>query len=209
MTDTTVSTAAAAGGATKKRDRVAQHSYLDDEGNKVEAEEAATGYSYEMEGEGDEPLEFSWYWKDANEIERRMLAIFGAKTLATNESSQLRNNEKKKGTDEASPENQMEAVKARFALMRQDIPQWVDRSREGAAVKVDKNALAGAICDILVKDKKKTQQEIDESHFVKVLQKLEEDPAFVRKARQVPAVNEAYAKRIGRTTATVDDFADL
>ncbi len=207
MTDTTQATSAAVKKAT--RDRVAEHAYLNDESEKVESEEAATGYSYTMEGDGDEPLEFSWYWKDANEIERRMLAIFGAKTLATNESSQIRNNQKIKGTDEASPENQMEAVKARFALMRQDPPQWVDRTREGAAVKIDKNALAGAICDILIKDKKKTQAEVDEGHYAKVLQKLEEDPTFVRKARQVPAVNEAYAKRIGRTTATVDDFADL
>jgi hypothetical protein len=136
-----------------------------------------------------------------------MLAIFGAKTLATNESSQIRNNQKIKDTPEASPENQMEAVKDRFGLLAKG--QWVDRTREGAAVKIDKNALAGAICDVLVKDKKKTQDEVDQGHYAKVLQKLEEDPTYVRKARAVPAVQEAYSKRIGRATASVDDFANL
>jgi hypothetical protein len=193
----------------KVRDRVAEHSYLDDEGNEVEAEEAATGYQYVLKSDSDTPLEFSWFWKEANEIEKRMLAIFGAKTLATNESSQVRNNEKIKGTDEAGPDAQMEAVKARFAEFRKDPPQWMDRTREGAAVRIDKNALAGAICDVLVHDGKKTQADVDQGHYAKVLQKLEEDPTYVRKARQVPAVSEAYAKRVGRTVASVDDFANL
>jgi hypothetical protein len=217
MTDTTQATASAA--KKPSRDRVAKHEYLDAEGNVVESEEAAEGYRYSMDGDdADNPLVFEWYWAEANPIEQRMVAIFGVKTLATNESSQLRNNLKYKTkaadgswvySDEASQENQMAAVKDRFAFMRKDPPQWMDRTREGPAVRIDKQALAEALCEVLVREGKKTQADIDQGHLSKVIQKFEDDPSFVKKARSVPAVQEAYAKRIGRATASLDDFDNI
>jgi len=187
--------------ATKtKKERVAKHEYLGADGALVDTEEEAFGTRYTLIGV-DEP--FEWSFNDASEDARRMLAIFGAKTLQTNESSGVRNNEKL-SDEESGPEAQMAAIKERFALIADG--QWADRTREGVTVKIDKDALAHAISIVLVAEGKKTQADIDSGHKAKIRQKLEDDPQFVKKSRQVPQVATEYAKLVGKSTATVDDL---
>jgi hypothetical protein len=188
--------------ATKtKKERVAKHEYLGQDGALVDNEEEAFGTRYTLIGV-DEP--FEWNFSEASEDARRMLAIFGAKTLQTNESSGVRNNEKL-SDEESGPEAQMAAIKERFALIADG--QWADRTREGGvAVRIDKDALAHAICLVLVSEGKKTQADIDSGHKAKVRQKLEDDPQFVKKSRQVPQVSTEYAKLVGKATASVDDL---
>ena len=139
MTDTTVIAPAKIA-----RKPVAEHEYVDEQGNELPEDslqpEEAQGYTYTLKKTGDA---FSWFWKEANDDERRMLALFGVKTLATNETSQVRNADKSVDSSAA----QMEALKARFALIRTGT--WVDREREGG-VRVDKDKLAEAIANVLV-----------------------------------------------------------
>jgi len=180
------------------RARIADHEWLDKDGAVVDAEEAAYGYRYTLK---DVAESFEWNFDKASEDARRMLALFGAKTLATNESSGVRNSDKYNG----DPNSQMDSVKSRFATIESG--QWTEeREGGGVAVRIDKDALAQAICLVLVAEGKKTQADIDSGHKAKVRQKLEDDPQYVRKTRQVPQVATEYAKIVGRPTATVDDL---
>lgn len=181
----------------KKRAAVAEHEFVDSNGEPVDDGESAQGYRYTLLANSDT---FDWYWAKANEDERRMLALFGAKTLATNETSQARNNPK--GTGSAA--EQMEALRERFTMLRNG--QWVDRSREGAVTKIDKDALAEAICQVLVAKGKATESDIAGGIKAAKRQLLEDDATYLRKSRQVPEVAIAYAAIVGRQVATVDDL---
>lgn len=185
-TGTTESTAKAdVETATRK---VADHGLIDAQGGKVEDEESATGISYQVVGSA---KPFTWQY-GANPDADRMLAIFGAKTLATNESSAARNRKE----DPADADGQMEAVAERFALLATG--KWVDRTREGVGAKIDKDALAGAIVQVASAAGKTVD-------YAVVRQKLEEDPVFVRATRQNAEIAAEYAKRAGRPVKTLDD----
>src|SRR5262245_61951084 len=155
MTDTTQATAA----AKSKRDRVATHEWLDRDGNVVEAEEEAYGYRYTL---NDVAEPFTWMFEEKKPDAQRMTSLFGTKTLSTNISSGVRNSDKYDG----NPESQMAAVIERFALI--DAGEWTAPSEGGPAVRIDKDALAEAICRVLVAEGKKSQADIDSGHKAKV-----------------------------------------
>lgn len=189
--------------AAKKVKAVAKHELLDSASAICEKEEDAHGMRYTLLANG----ETFDYVCGANADADRMLAVFGAKTLATNETSQARNSAK----GAASADEQIQAVRDRFATLATGV--WVDRSREGGA-KVDKDALAEAICQVQVGAGAKTKAgDLITDDFVAagykalVRQKLEDDQAFLRTARNMPAVTAAYAALVGRSVATVDDLA--
>lgn len=190
-------------GKTKTKTKVAEHDFIDATGTALDNEDAATsiendaqGYRYTLLANGET---FDWYWSQANDTEKRLLALFGAKTLATNETSQVRNNIKGAG----SAAEQMEALRERFAMLRNG--QWVDRTREPGVAKIDKKALAGAIVDVLIA-KGKIQESDRDTTFATKFQQLEEDATYMRKARLVPEVSTAYAARVGKQTVSVDDL---
>lgn len=182
----------------KTREKVAEHEFIDANGDPVDDGEQAQGYRYTLIANGDT---FDWHWSMANEDEKRMLAIFGAKTLATNETSQARNNPKGAG----SAAEQMEALRERFTMVRSG--QWVDRTREPGVAKVDKDALAEAIVQVLIAKGKieDNPKSIGDAKATKRAQ-LEDDPTYLRKSRQVPEVAIAYAAILGRQVATVEDL---
>ncbi len=185
-----------------ERDRVATHEWLDKNGDVIDSRDPTDAYGYRFTLDGvAEPCEF--IADPANEFALRSLALFGAKTKATNEASGVRNG-KLKGTPDAGPEAQMAAVKEFF--QRLATGEWSAPSEGGVAVRIDKDALAEAICRVLVTEGKKSQADIDGGHKAKVRQKLEEDPQFVRKSRQVPQVSTEYSRIVGKATATVDDL---
>lgn len=178
--------------------KAAIHELLDAQGNVVETEEDANGIRYTLIALPNQPFTYQ-YGQDA--ITDKFLAIFGAKTLCTNESSAVRNNPKGEG----SAQEQMDAVIERYALLKTN--KWVDRSREGVGAKVDKDSLAEAICQVMVAEGKWTDADVQGGKKADVRSKLEDDPAYLRKARQVPAVATAYAALVGRASATTDDLA--
>lgn len=178
--------------------KIADHALVDASGTEVDTEELATGISYKIvrdkeTGEAVDLPAFIFQVPNAQPgSAATMLAIFGAKTLATNESSQARN---AKGDN--SPAAQLEAVKERFALLTSGT--WVDRTREGGFQKTDKDALAGAVIDAAKAAGK------PEPDYAAVRQKLEEDEKFVRAVKSVPAIAQAYAVRVGRQGKSLDD----
>lgn len=184
------------------RVKLAEHSYLDANGAVCEDEESAYAAVYKIirdkaTGNAVDLPAFT-YTFGQNADADRMLAIFGAKTLATNESSAARNR-KDEPADAAA---QMDAVAERFALL--GTGKWVDRTREGVGAKVDKDALAAAIVAVSEAAVAAGNRPAP-ADYAAVRQKLEEDPVFVRNARQVPDVANEYAKRAGRPVKSLDD----
>jgi hypothetical protein len=171
--------------------KVADHWLIDADGNKVDDEEVATGIGYQVVGS---KAPFTFQTGQAAGTAAAMLAVFGAKTLATNESSAARNRK----DDPADADGQMEAVAERFALI--GTGKWVDRTREGVGAKIDLDALAGAI--IAVAEAADPSKVPD---YAKVRQKLEEDVGFRKTVRQVPAIATEYANRAGRPAKTLAD----
>lgn len=172
---------------------VAKHFLLSSSGEVVENETEATGIRYQQLSTGDT---FDYQVSDAA---KTMLAVFGAKTLATNESSQVRNNPKGGGSDA----EQMEAIRNRFALLDQG--EWVDRTREGGAT-VNKDWLAEAIVMVMLEDGKITAEQASGDAKAKVRQKVEDDAQYVKNARQHPRVSANYSKLAGRVVKTTDDL---
>src|SRR5215813_5974937 len=101
----------------RKVARIATHSYIDSNGEVTDAESVAQGYSYSLIEKPDSP--FIWLWSEATEDEKRMLSIFGAKTLSTNVTSGLRNNDK---GEPPTAQEQLDAVVNRFRAIREG--QW-------------------------------------------------------------------------------------
>lgn len=189
MTDVTVTDDRADAEPLKRK--VAEHYLIDAAGATVESEEEATGIGYKLLALADQPFTYQIPGAKAGDPQT-MLAIFGAKTLATNETSQARNNSK----GAASPQEQRDAVAERFALI--ETGKWIDRTREGVGAKVDKDALAMAI--------KEANPQLTRT-VEEVRAKLESDPTYLRNARQVGEVAAAYARIVGRPTKTVDDLS--
>lgn len=205
MTDATQATASAPKSADdKESDRKATHEWLSRDGDVVDDILDGEGYRFTLVGV-DEPVDVML--DEIGEKGVRMLALFGAKTKATNEASGVRNNAKIKGTPKAGPTYQVAAVKEFFTRLATG--EWSAPSEGGGPVKIDKDKLAQAICTVLVQEGKKSQADIDSGHKAKVRQKLEDDPIFVRKSRSVPQVATEYAKLAGQTTGSLDDLANI
>jgi hypothetical protein len=190
-------TSSAEGDTETVKRAVAKHELLDTAGNVVDEEELATGIRYTLLANNQ-----SFDFQSGMEPGKRetMLAIFGAKTLATNETSALRNSTK----GGATPDEQIDAVRERFALL--ETGKWVDRTREGVGAKIDLDALANAICNVMVAEGKYTAEQVQTEKMAATRKKLDDDKAFARKARQHPPFAAEYAKIKGAATVTTDDF---
>lgn len=178
------------------RKQVAEHILLTADGSEAESEEQAQGVRYKLLENG---KTFTWNWSEANDSEKIMLACFGAKTLATNVTSAARNNKK----NPANAEQQFTELEERFALIRGG--QWVDRTREPGAPRVDRDKLAAAIVQVMLKGGKITADQ-ESATLQEKRERLDSDAAYLTMARQIPAVAEAYNELTGRATATVDQL---
>jgi hypothetical protein len=133
----------------------------------------------------------------------RMFAAFGARTLTTNEASQVRNS-KEGGT----PAEQVQAIRDRFALI--DSGTWVDRSREGGP-RWDVPTLASAAVAVAVAKKKVPNTDAAKGDaYDKFLKLMTEDPSKVTVIRAVEGVEAEYRKLRGTAPSkTVDDLMSL
>lgn len=174
--------------------QVAKHSLLDAGNAVVEEMEQGTGIRYLDIASG---KTFDYQLK-ANSDGLRMLALFGARTLATNEASAAR----QKDGDSA---DQLTAITERFALI--DTGVWVDRTREGGP-RIDQAVLATAVINVMVGSGKVQETERD-ARYAKLMENWAADPKKVTIAHSVPAVRDEYAKLTGKTARTVDDLAAM
>lgn len=197
MTNTDVNDPKVESEPTKKA--VAKHALIDAQGAEVDSEETATGIRYTLLANGER---FDYQTGKPAGEPTTMLAIFGAKTLATNETSQSRNNPKGAG----SADEQIEAVRDRFALIESGT--WIDRTREpGVGTVIDKDVLATAMENVMTAEGKADSFNAKGGR-AKVLERLNADKIYVRNVRQVPAIRDEYIRLVGKTVSvrTTDDL---
>jgi len=173
----------------------ANHTYLGVDGSTVKDVHEAVGVAYEDVATG-EKFSFAIPGADAGSP-LTLLAVFGAKTLATNEASSVRNNPNRSDDDDTS---EVEAIKDRFDLLATGV--WREPGEGRAPTKVDRDQLAAAIVDVASAAGKTLD-------VVAVRQRLDDEPAYFRTARQVPAVTDNYNKRVGKAAPKPKSVSDL
>lgn len=184
MSDTTMNTQAT------KREQLANHGLVDADGKPTDEMEQAMGATYALIALPNESFTYT-YGKSADGD--RMLALFGAKTLATNESSQARQKLGKSGTEA----DQMAWVRERFELIATG--QWVDKTREGVSRAWDKDIL----CGILVESATAQGKTPD---AVKIRALLDSNEQFYKDCQLVPEYATEYRKRTNKTVKSVADI---
>lgn len=177
-----------------KTERVAKHILLDAAGNEVEEFEQATGIRY-VDLETQESF-VSQSGLTAGSA-AAMMWCFGARTLATNVASSVRNSKESGGGGE-----QVLAIRERFSLI--DSGVWVDRTRE-AGVRWDPAKLCAAMVQVAIDGKKLKEKDRDDM-YAKLLQKVTDDEKFAASLRQVPGVESEYRKLTGKKVQSVDDI---
>lgn len=196
MNDTVTETEAA------KR-QVAKHILLASDGSVVEEFEKATGGRY-TDIATNANIDYQLV---PNSDATRMLALFGLRTLMTNEASAVRNSK-----DGGSPQEQLQAITDRIALIHGTDGNggvWVDRTREVGA-RYDLPTLSTAAVNVLVRDGKLADTDgAKGAAYAKFLQQMTDDKAKVTVIRQVEGVEQEYKKLQGKTTKTADDLVSM
>lgn len=187
MTDTTVTTEAPVPTtAADKREAVAKHELIAAAGGPHVAITEATGIRYTDRKSGQA---FEYILKDATPgTALTMLALFGAKTKATNEASRVRNGDGG-GTDE-----QMEAIDEVFANLDKGI--WREKAEGGGGSRTDKRLLAEILVTALGE---RAQGTIDTYQH-----RLETEEGYLKKVMGNDAIKTEYRKRAGKTGVAVD-----
>lgn len=173
-----------------KRKQVSKRSYLKADGSEAERIEEANGARYTLldtAGNHDFDQQFGEAGKLAT-----MCAIFGFHTKVGNVANTVLNDKDEPGT----PTDAAAAIKE--FVTAADGGTWAERSTVVGA-RIDKDALAQAIVEV-------AQAAGKVAPYDKIRQRLEEEAAYVRAARQVPAVATAYAAKVGKASKTVDDL---
>jgi len=189
---------------TASKRAVAKHYLLTSTGEVTENEGEATGIRYVSLASG---RTFDYQVPGATAgSPQSMLAVFGAKTLATNEASAMRQKE-------GDSSDQVGAIEERFALI--DTGQWVDRTREGGP-RTDRDALATAAVQILSEAEaaKEGGRPFDAATMAtKVAElraKIEADPTkMVSFLGKITGVSARYAQLVGKATKSVSELATL
>lgn len=193
---------------TAKR-QVAKHSLLDAAGQVTDDMEKAVSCRYQdIETGRTKDYKPEGAAKD-------MLALFGARTLMTNEASAIRN-----GKEAGDGNAQMDAIDERFTGLDNGV--WVDRTREGVGAKIDKALLATAAVEVgMEATPPRVTAEGKGDAYANILKALEEGRAasgdkkaltaaqVMATIRAIPGVQERYARLTGKTTRTIDDLANL
>lgn len=180
-----------------KRKQVSKRDYLDSAGAVVEKIEEATGARYTLLVPSGN-VDFDEQFGKAGDF-ATMCAILGFHTKVGNVANTVLNDKDEPG----SFEDCVGEIKDFIAKAKTGT--WAERSGGGAAQKVDREALAGAIVAVAIAGNLVTEADRDAT-YAKVRQRLEDEPAYLRSARQVPDVAREYATRVGKAAKSIGDL---
>jgi len=181
MTDTTTP-------AIDKREAVAKHELIAVPKGEHVSIDTAVGIRYTDRTSGQV---FEYIIPDAKAgTPLTMLALFGAKTKATNETSRVRNGA---GGDTTA---QMEALDEVFESITAGV--WREKAEGGGGTRTDKSLLATVLIELLG-----TNAKGNVDHYVK---RFTDDIAYMRKVLKSDAGDE-YRKRAGKTGPAIDSLA--
>jgi hypothetical protein len=193
MTDTTTNPAPAATPAAKADDApragVAKHELIAEAGGEHTDMQTAVGIRYTDKASGES---FEYLIPDAKPgTPLTMLALFGAKTKATNEASRIRNGEG------GTTAEQLEAIDEVFANITKGV--WREKAEGGGGSRTDKRLLATVLVESLGD---KAQGTIDTYQ-----NRLETEEGYLKKVMSVDAIKTEYRKRAGKTGPAIDTLA--
>ncbi len=184
MTDTTTNET-----ASEKKTAVAKHELIAAPGGEHTAIDLATGIRYTDLASGDV---FEYMVPEAKAgTALTMLALFGAKTKATNEASRVRNGEK------GTTAEQMEAIDEVFANITKGV--WREKAEGGGGSRTDKRVLAQVLIDALGE---RAQGTVDTYQ-----NRLETEDGYLKKVMGNDAIKTAYRKAVGKTGPAIDTLA--
>jgi hypothetical protein len=184
MTDTTTN-------AIDKVERKAKHELIAAKGGEHVTIDTAVGIRYtDLTGN----QVFEYLIPDAKAgSPLTMLALFGAKTKATNETSRVRNG---KNGGVSNPTEEMEALDEVFESITNGV--WREKAEGGGGTRTDKSLLATVLIELLG-----TNAKGNVDHYVK---RFTDDIAYMRKVLKSDAGDE-YRKRAGKTGPAIDSLA--
>jgi hypothetical protein len=182
MTDVTQTAPAA-----DKVERRAKHEFIVQGGAEADSIETATGLRHTDRPSG-KPVEC---FPDGKAL--TMLALFGAKTKATNETSRVRNG-KNGGVSNSIEE--LEALDEVFESITNGV--WREKAEGGGGSRTDKALLAAVLIELLGAGAKG-----DVAHYVS---RFEADKTYMQKVLKSDAGTE-YRKRAGKVGPAVDSLA--
>jgi len=184
MTDTTTN-------ETTSRTAVAKHELIAAKGGEHVSIDTAVGIRYTDRSTNQT---FEYLIPDAKAgTPLTMLALFGAKTKATNETSRVRNG---KNGGVSNPVEEMEALDEVFGSISDGV--WREKAEGGGGTRTDKSLLAAVLIELLGSNAKGTVE-----HYVK---RFEDDVAYMRKVLKSDA-GEEYRKRAGKVGPAVESLA--
>lgn len=190
MTDTTTNTPAETpAAADDKRQSVAKHELIAVAGGEHVNITEACGIRYTDKATG-EKFEYLIPGAVAGSP-ITLLALFGAKTKATNEASRVRNGQ---GGDTTA---QFEAIDEVFANITQGV--WREKAEGGGGSRTDKALLAAVLVDALGE---KAQGTVDTYQH-----RLETEEAYYKKVWSNDQIKTEYKRRAGKTGPAVDSLA--
>lgn len=157
--------------------------FIDSDGNKVEDKMDAKGARYTLRSNG-KAITLMFDESPATFA----CAAMGFLTKIGNVVNTVVN-----GPESGSDEDAYEAAQEWLEQLKSGI--WREKVEGVGVARIDKDALARAIVEVKPQD------------YDKVRERLESDPAFVRKVRQHTKVRELYESYVGKPAVSDDDLA--
>lgn len=184
MTDTTTNEQTGS-----KREAVAKHELIAKAGGEHVSIDQATGIRYTDRASG---KAFEYVIPGATPGSAiTMLALFGAKTKATNEASRVRN------ADGGGTDEQLDAIEEVFTNIDKGV--WREKAEGGAGTRIDKALLAQVLVAALGD---KAVGTVDTYQ-----NRLETEEAYYKKVWSNDQIKTEYRKRAGKTGPALDTLA--
>src|SRR3982751_3606294 len=185
MSNTDTNTPAPTAAPEEKRERQAKHELIATSGGEHVGIDEATGIRYTDIESGQK---FEYLIPGAQPgSPLTMLALFGAKTKATNETSRVRNGQ------QGGSVAQMEALDEVFESITNGV--WREKAEGGGGSRTDRDLLATVLLEMLGRSAKG-----DQAVYVK---RFEDDPKYLRLVLKSDA-GEEYRKRAGKTGPAIN-----
>lgn len=172
-----------------KRAGVAKHELIAVPGGEHVDITEAVGIRYTDRATGDK---FEYIFDGAKPgTDITMLALFGAKTKATNEASRVRNGDKGTTTE------QLEAIDEIFDKIRRGI--WREKAEGGSGTRTDKKLLAEVLIEMLGE---KAAGTVDTYQ-----NRLETEDGYFKKVWSNDDIKTEYNRRKGKTSPALETLA--
>lgn len=188
-----------------KRKAVSKRDFIDPSGAVVDKIEEATGSRYVLLDPAGNHT-FDYQCGEAGKL-TTMAAIFGLQTKIGNVANTVLNDKDEPGT----PADAAKAIEGWLAQVNGGT--WAERTTGGPGARVDKPALAGAIVAVAIASGKADAAN-EGDLFATISARLEQGwternltaEQYIRQVRQVPAVAQEYATRVGKQAKNIEDM---